>query len=657
MGGDSNHRDCENVPDSPCEGAAENVKIATLSSDHPPSPHERVIEVATEDAIRPETEAVAPTGHPKGFLFLFAGEFAERFSFYGMRAILPLYLSDQMGFGEVGSGTYYPLFLGLCYFLPLLGGFIADNFLGKYWTIVGFSIPYVAGQFLVGFENKYLLVLALGLLAMGTGVIKPNISTLLGMTYDQQRPGQDKLRSNAFQYFYMSINIGAFLSTMIVPFVRTATESYLYAFMVPAVFMVVALGIFAIGKPYYATEVINRHRAAMTPEEKAERWQVLGRIGLLFLLVTFFWGVFDQSSYTWVFFAKTYMDRRVFGYELAPDSIQALNPLFIVVFIGSTLVYRMITATGRTEETTGGIRPTTKMLGGFILTAACMGVMSVAGFLAGAKQDAVRVALKEGDIILPVADVKLADVSEGKAVVPFPGAVQLSASDWAYNAEKKRGSLTNGELTFGDGKKLVIKDGRIDFGESRGVFGNGAVNLPGALETRLKPGDYPIGGDKLTVGKENAVTIKTGEKVEAPKDKEKPKVGIEPTEWVKPEERVTVWWMALAFLVITVAEILISVTGLELAFVVAPQNMKGFVTGCWLLTVAIANWFINAPIAGLYPAMHPGMYFLMLAGVGLLVAVLFVPVSSRFNAVGQTSPSTHVPGDQPGSQEGNTETV
>ena len=156
-------------------------------------------------------------------MFLFAGEFAERFSFYGMRAILPLYLSDQLGFGEAQGALYYTIFLGACYFLPLVGGFIADNFLGKYWTIVGFSLPYVVGQFLVGFDSPLILVVALGLLAMGTGVIKPNISTLMGLTYDQKRPGQDKLRSNAFQYFYMSINIGEFLSQTIVPIVRTET--------------------------------------------------------------------------------------------------------------------------------------------------------------------------------------------------------------------------------------------------------------------------------------------------------------------------------------------------------------------------------------------------------------------------------------------------
>jgi solute carrier family 15 (oligopeptide transporter), member 1 len=581
----------------------------------------------------PPTGAV-PTTHPKGFLFLFAGEFAERFSFYGMRAILPLYLSDQLGFGDARGGLYFTIFLGLCYFLPLVGGFIADNYLGKYWTIVGFSIPYVVGQFLVGFENQYLLVLALGLLAMGTGVIKPNISTLMGLTYDQKRPGQDKLRSNAFQYFYMSINIGAFLSQTIVPIVRTETGSYFIAFCIPAVFMILALGLFAAGKRYYAVETINRHAPPPTPEERAEKWRVLGRIALTFVLVTFFWGVFDQSSYTWVFFARTYMDRTVAGYELAPDQIQALNPFFIVLFIGGALVYRTYIADPNAPQS-GGMPPTTKMLIGFVLTAACMLVMALAGYLAGPKRDALRLTTKEGEIYLPMSDMKpavAAATSGDKVVLSFPGGLRLSATGWSYDEDKKRASFTDGELVLSDGKVVAIASGRIDFDRSRGVFTPGTVNPAGTLETKLKSGEYPMGSDKLVIGKGNTAEVKPGESIPVPAVVEKAKATLDEADWVKPAERVTVWWMALAFLIITVAEILISVTGLELAFVVAPQSMKGFITGCWLLTVSLANWFINAPIAGIYPKMNPGNYFLMLAGFGLLVALLFVPASQRFRA-------------------------
>ena len=99
----------------------------------------------------------------------------------------------------------------------------------------------------------------------------------------------------------------------------------------------------------------------------------------------------------------------------------------------------------------------------------------------------------------------------------------------------------------------------------------------------------------------------------------------------------------------------LSVTGLELAFVVAPDSMKGFITACWLLTVAIANWFINAPIAGLYPSMHPGDYFLLLAVAGLVVAGLFVPVSRKFNAAMAKAKS--VAEAKRAAEQGNTEVV
>src|SRR6476646_8556403 len=158
--------------------------------------------------------------HPTGFWFFFWGEFAERCSYYGMRAILALYMTERLGVDKADAGTFMSLFIAACYFFPLVGGYVADNFFGKYWTIVGFSIPYVVAQFLVGTEDRYLVFGALALLAMGSGVIKPNISTLMGLTYDQQRPGQDQLRTAAFSWFYLSINVGAALSQFAMPWLR-----------------------------------------------------------------------------------------------------------------------------------------------------------------------------------------------------------------------------------------------------------------------------------------------------------------------------------------------------------------------------------------------------------------------------------------------------
>src|SRR5262249_51180283 len=132
------------------------------------------------------TATPVPTTHPKALYFFFWGEFAERSSYYGMRAILFLYMTHVIGYSDPDANRiYYPFKMG-CYFLPLLGGWIADRWLGRYWTIVGFSVPYVVGQFILGIPSEVTLFLALVLLAGGSGVIKPNISTLLGHTYDQQ---------------------------------------------------------------------------------------------------------------------------------------------------------------------------------------------------------------------------------------------------------------------------------------------------------------------------------------------------------------------------------------------------------------------------------------------------------------------------------------
>jgi proton-dependent oligopeptide transporter, POT family len=327
--------------------------------------------------------------HPTGFWFFFWGELAERSCFYGMRAILFLYLAKELKFGDDNASTINHLFIAACYLLPLLGGYIADNFFGKYWTIVGFSVPYIVGQLFLTFDSgavlgidpKHFVFVSLALLAMGSGVIKPNISTLMGLTYDQYRPGQTQLRSDAFSFFYMAINIGAFLSSFLMPTLRT-NYGYHVAFLFPAGLMALALGLFALGKPYYAHEVISR--VEKTPEEKHEQWVVLRQLAGLFLVFIPFWMIFDQSSSTWIRFAKESFDLGLgfhvpfIGDTINPDQFQALNPLLIIALLPfiSVGLWRLLARVGLR------MRATDKMLVGFVLTAASMGVMAIAGVLA-----------------------------------------------------------------------------------------------------------------------------------------------------------------------------------------------------------------------------------------------------------------------------------
>jgi solute carrier family 15 (oligopeptide transporter), member 1 len=524
--------------------------------------------------------------HPIGFWFIFWGEFAERASYYGMRGILSVYMADQLGFGDANASTYMHFFIFGCYVLPLLGGYLADNFFGKYNIIVGFSIPYILGHVILGIESPVYLTIALVLLAMGSGVIKPNISTLMGLTYDQFRPGQEQLRSTAFSMFYISINIGAAIAQFAIPWIRT-NYGYQLAFLFPAILMVFAFIFFASGKKYYAREVIVRTQK--TPEERALQWQVLGRIGGLFLLVMFFWAIFEQSTTTWLFFARTYMNLELFGYRIDPEQVQALNPVLIVLLTpGIAYLWTVLDRRGIK------VLATDKMIGGFLLTAICMVVMAYAGFRAGPVEKAI--ALQK------------------------PG-----KSDQSEQAKKNYLKEQNREKTADAIVNLVARD-------------YGLVDLK-ALQQKLADLELlPYCQEALNRRQALPAVIASTAGLLATPLLTTPLAALESAipprtivDSVRADNKVTVWWQMLAYLALTVAEILISVTGLELAFVAAPKNMKSFVTGMWLVTVGLANLFLNVPVTRLYSVMNPGVYFGLLAVSLVAVALAFIFVAKRFN--------------------------
>jgi dipeptide/tripeptide permease len=362
-----------------------------------------------------------PTSHPIGFWFFFWGEFAERCSYYGMRAILLLYMIDRLHFADGTASAVMNYFMAAAYFLPLVGGYVADNFFGKYRTIVGFSVPYILGHVILGFENVVFLTIALALLAMGAGVIKPNVSTLMGMTYDQQRPGQTKLRSDAFAWFYVAINSGAFISSFCMPGIRNQF-GYRIAFLFPAALMAFSFLIFALGKPFYAVETVRRAR--LTPQERHQRWLVLRRILGLFVVIIFFWSVLEQNASTWTLFARDRLDLNVFDYapgtwgwkvlvvlrdylhinligaQLPADQFQALNPVLVILLVPPiTMLWHLLARCGLK------LRPTDKMFIGFLLTCFTPLILSIGGYRA---EELGRVSILW--LVVPYVIVTIAEV-------------------------------------------------------------------------------------------------------------------------------------------------------------------------------------------------------------------------------------------------------
>jgi POT family proton-dependent oligopeptide transporter len=298
-------------------------------------------------------------GHPRGLSVLFATEMWERFSYYGMASLLTLYLVKYLLLeGHVEHIVGYPvvkgamervfgplaaqpfaaqligLYTGLAYFTPVLGGYIADRYVGQRITAVVGALLMAAGHFLMAFES--MLFFALGLLILGMGAFKPNVSTQVGSLYG---PDDDR-RVRAYSIYYLGINIGAFLAPLVCGTLGEAYSPH-YGFTAAGVGMLVATAIYLHGMRWLPPDELHRERAdpqrAATmhaPLKAGEKRAVAGLIGI-FALVAFFWATWDQQNITLPLWANDFTDRRVtFGTwtrEIPATWFLALNPLMIFI--------------------------------------------------------------------------------------------------------------------------------------------------------------------------------------------------------------------------------------------------------------------------------------------------------------------------------------
>ncbi|MEW6123399.1 MAG: oligopeptide:H+ symporter [Pseudomonadota bacterium] len=319
------------------------------------------------------------SGHPVGFWFVFWAEFAERASFYGMRVLLALYLVNVFGFAEDDSGSVVQLFTAACYLTPILGGFIADHFLGRYRTIVWFCIPYILGHLILGyFRTDFFLFLALALLALGSGTIKPNTSVLMGLMYE--RLGKGHLLDDAFAYYYAAINLGSTIASLSLPVVMLH-YGYGVALLIPAILIAVSMIIFVLGRHHFPPESVRWHFEPKSAEQKRVERAVVARLAGVLALVAVYWFIADQSASTWVFMANSHMNLELWplGFSITADQTQGLNPLIIILFTPALAwIWQRVDA-----RTNGGLLPTDKMIIGFALTVAAMVVMAAVGWFAG----------------------------------------------------------------------------------------------------------------------------------------------------------------------------------------------------------------------------------------------------------------------------------
>lgn len=305
------------------------------------------------------TAPVSTDKMPPGIPYIIGNEAAERFNFYGMRAILVVFMTQYLVtragakdvMGENDANAWYHWFVASNYFFPALGAVISDAFWGKYKTIIRLSLVYCLGSVVLALDHTRLgLGVGLGLIALGAGGIKPCVSAHVG---DQFGAANQPLLSRAFGWFYFSVNFGSSISILLIPvlletptgpihwlpdFISLPVFHFLQryasprlAFGLPAVLMLIATAVFWSGR-YKFAHIPPGGKTFLRDTFNREGWAAIGRLAILFAFVAVFWSLWDQSGGEWVLQAQK-MNLHFLGITWLASQIQAVNAVMILAFI------------------------------------------------------------------------------------------------------------------------------------------------------------------------------------------------------------------------------------------------------------------------------------------------------------------------------------
>ncbi|KAM3836258.1 solute carrier family 15 member 1 [Vipera latastei] len=649
-------------------------------------------------------------GYPLSIFFIVINEFCERFSYYGMRAVLVLYFKFFLHWDDNLSTAIYHTFVALCYLTPILGALIADSWLGKFKTIISLSIVYTVGQAVLSISSINDLMdgnhdgapddinipiafsmLGLVLIALGTGGIKPCVSAFGG---DQFEEDQEKQRSRFFSIFYLSINAGSLLSTIITPMLRGVEcgihdkqKCYPLAFGVPAALMAIALFVFIAGSTMYkkvkpegnimvqvakciSFAIRNRfkHRSKNFP--KREHWldwatekydkrlitevKMVLKVLFLYIPLPMFWALFDQQGSRWTLQATT-MDGNFGSVQIQPDQMQTVNPILIVIMVPivDAVIYPLI------KKCHLNFTPLRKMTVGMILAGLAFVVAAV-----------VQVEIDKTLPVFPSENqfqVKIINLGNGKATVATAGeSIDLSpfnATNYiTYEMDKSNnidiaylnGSLTKKLINMGKQRHtLAIKNNPkieanlfIDGITEKPEQGNNMIRFINSLDSviNITMGEVAF-GEVMNFSVTNYTPFQSGStNITAKIDNNECTVPSMPFGYGSAytiivrgctgkelnityiediqANTISMAWQIPQYFIITCAEVVFSVTGLEFSYSQAPTNMKSVLQAGWLLTVAFGN-IIVLIIAGASKLDEQWAEYILFAALLFAVTIIF----------------------------------
>ncbi|HEY7284010.1 MAG TPA: peptide MFS transporter [Vicinamibacterales bacterium] len=277
-------------------------------------------------------------GHPRGLSTLFFTEMWERFSYYGMRAFLILYMvapasAGGLGFADADAASIYGTYTGSVWAMAILGGLVADRVLGQYRSALTGGVVIALGHFALAFKTLPFFYGGLTLIAIGTGLLKPNVSTLVGSLYEEG----DTRRDAGFSIFYMGINLGATMGPIIAGYLAQRVDWHI-GFACAGVGMTLGVVQYVLGRGRLQAAV---DRLAKKPRSARSgrgpiaftntEWKRMGAIVIFFLVASLFWGAYEQAGSTLNLFADRYTRLDLFGISFPSSWFQSVPPIFVIL--------------------------------------------------------------------------------------------------------------------------------------------------------------------------------------------------------------------------------------------------------------------------------------------------------------------------------------
>ncbi len=565
-------------------------------------------------------------GHPKGLYALALANTGERFGYYTMLAVFALFLRENFGLAAGTAGAIYSTFLGLVYFMPLVGGILADKFGFGRMVTIGITVMfggYMLLSFPLGGDTIAMIAMmaALLLISLGTGLFKGNLQVMVGNLYDD--PQYADKRDSGFSLFYMAINVGSLFAPTTAVGIKewaqnslgfSSNDAYHFAFAVACVALVLSIVIYYVFRSTFRHVEGGKKKGEtaqivddLTPEQTKQR---IVALCLVFAVVIFFWMAFHQNGLTLTYFADEFTKTSAMGIETMVFNVWNLALIIIAVYASfsifqsttakgkilsgaiasAVLAFLVYRAYGITPETTVNVSaPIFQQFNPFYVVALTPVSMAIFGALAksGKEPSAPRkiaygmMVAAIGFAIMAIGSRGLNTPNDQARAIAVEKAEVLAEN--IFNAQGDEEALKVAEKAKSDFEGKLTAENKEIFDE---VFNAQTVIL--AANTQEATTEIIV--EETTAEEAEIVAVEEPAADPAVAEAEATLAAIKAD--TKPSTRTSAYWLILTYLILTFAELLLSPMGISFVSKVAPPKLKGLMMGGWFVATAIGNMLV-----------------------------------------------------------------